>query len=78
VIKEVNGSKAKIVLHTNAKAVTIDLQARLVGVDATCKLLQQHVQLATCSVATCSACSIQPANCHVCRRRRHQLPALAW
>ena len=43
VIKEVNGNKARIVQHTNAKTVVIDLQARLVGMQlATCNL--QHVQ----------------------------------
>ena len=86
VIKEVNGNKARIVQHTNAKTVVIDLQARLVGMQlATCNNGMCNLQLATMACATCNmqlttcnACSIQHANCHVCRRGRHQLLALVW
>ena len=42
-IKEVNGNTARLVLHTNAKTVTIDLQARLVG-----------MQLASCYNSMCN------------------------
>ena len=53
VIKEVNGNKARIVLHTNAKTVVIDLQARFVD-----------MQLATCNN---SMCNLQHAAYHMQR-----------
>ena len=61
-IKEVNGNTARLVLHTNAKTVTIDLQARLVG-----------MQLASCYN---SMCNLQHAALPHAARAAHNLPTV--